>query len=122
MEVVILVWIVCGVAASFIASNKGANGCLWFGLGILFGPFGLAFSFTAGSDRQCPACRKNIHEKATRCPHCQADLEPKPKQAPTVNPTPSEAPTKSCPFCAETIRASAIKCRYCGEMLSPTED
>src|SRR6266699_3456512 len=102
MEVAILIWIVCGIAAAVIASNRGANGCLWFGFGILFGPFGLVFSFAAGSDRQCPSCRKNIHEKATRCPHCQADFRPR-RADNTPSPPPVEAPTKPCPFCAETI-------------------
>jgi hypothetical protein len=74
MEIALLIWLVCGIAAAIIASNRGANGCLWFGLGFLFGPFGLAFSFGAGSGRQCPACRKNIHAEATKCPYCQSEL------------------------------------------------
>lgn len=74
MEIALLIWIVCGVAAAIIASGRGANGCLWFGLGILLGPIGLAVSFAAGSGRQCPACRKNIHPEATKCPYCQTDL------------------------------------------------
>src|ERR1700722_12861868 len=103
MEFAILIWILCGIAAAFIASSRRANGCLWFGLGILFGPFGLAFSFASGSGRKCPACQKHIHEKATRCSHCQADLTPnenRPSTSATV-----ETPTKTCPFCAETIMA-----------------
>jgi hypothetical protein len=113
MEVAILIWIVCGIAAAAIASNRGANGCLWFGLGILLGPIGLALSFGAGAGRQCPECRKNIHQDATRCPHCQADLLSDEEE--DAGP---EA-TKRCPFCAETILDAAIKCRYCGEALSP---
>jgi len=74
MQIAILLWVVCGIGAAVIASNRGGNGCLWFGLGILFGPFGLAFSFAAGSGRERPACRKNIHPKATKCPYCQTVL------------------------------------------------
>jgi hypothetical protein len=40
----VMFWVICGIAAAFVASSRNANGCLWFGLGILFGPFGLAFS------------------------------------------------------------------------------
>ena len=65
MEIAILIWIVCGIGAAFVAQRRGANGCLWFGLGVLLGPFGLAFAFTSGSDRYCPACKKGIHLDAS---------------------------------------------------------
>ena len=115
MELAILIWIVCGIAAAVIASNRGANGCLWFGLGVLFGPFGLAFSFTAGGGNECPACRKYLHPAATKCPHCGFNATTNPALPPA-----QPEPTKLCPFCAETIKAAAIKCRYCGESLSAT--
>jgi hypothetical protein len=57
-----------------VASGKGANGCLWFGLGVLFGPFGLLFSFFAGGQK-CPYCKKGIHSDAIVCPYCQRDLK-----------------------------------------------
>jgi len=41
MEIPILVWIVCGIAAGFMASGRGSGWCLWFGLGFLLGPFAL---------------------------------------------------------------------------------
>src|SRR5437879_4630837 len=74
LAIVVVVWIFCGIAAAFIAQNRGASGCLWFGLGVLFGPFGLAFAFAAGKDRSCPACKKRIHPDATKCQNCQTDL------------------------------------------------
>ena len=77
MGIVILVWIVCGVAAAFVAENRGASGFLWFILGVVLGPLGLIFSFASGSDRVCPACRKRVHPKATRCPYCQSDISTK---------------------------------------------
>ena len=74
MEFFILIWIICGIAAAFIASSRGANGCLWFGLGVLLGPFGLAISFAAGNNRRCPQCQKNIDDNAVKCPFCQSLL------------------------------------------------
>lgn len=74
-ELAIILWLACGIGAAATASNRGANGCLWFGLGVLFGPFGLIFSFMSGDEQvRCPSCRSMISEKATRCPRCQASI------------------------------------------------
>jgi len=117
MEIILLIWIVCGIAAGVIASGRGAGGCLWFGLGFLLGPLALLAAFTLGSP--CPYCRRKISDDATTCPHCGRQLV-QPKEAPVVTAElpPVSEPTKKCPFCAETILAAAIKCRYCGEMLN----
>jgi len=119
----VLVWIFCGIAAAFVAQSRGASGFLWFCLGVLFGPFGLAFAFASGTDRRCPHCRERIHPEATRCPKCQAGLVSTAGQdlGPTIEPEPAEASplpdrtVKQCPYCAETIIASARKCKHCGE-------
>ena len=74
LVVAFILWIMCGLGASMVAQSRSANGCLWFGLGVLFGPFGLAFAFAAGTDRRCPYCKEHIHPEALRCPRCQADL------------------------------------------------
>ncbi len=109
MEIAILIWIVCGIAAAFVASNRGASGCLWFGLGVLFGPFGLAFSFAAGGNLwPCPVCRKKILEGALRCPYCQTDLRPR-SQA-TVVSAPESKPIASGIVLHETFE----KCPHCG--------
>jgi hypothetical protein len=75
-EVVLLIWIICGIAAGIVGTQRGANGCLWFGLGFLSGPIGLAVSFTASPDRQCQFCFKPVHPQATKCPYCQSNLPP----------------------------------------------
>jgi len=75
-EVALLIWIICGIAAGIVGTQRGANGCLWFGLGFLLGPIGLAVSFTASPDRQCQFCFKPVHPKATKCPYCQSTLPP----------------------------------------------
>jgi RNA polymerase subunit RPABC4/transcription elongation factor Spt4 len=76
MELAIVVWIFCGIGAALVAQSRGASGCLWFGLGVLLGPFGLAFAFASGTDRKCPQCRERIHPEATKCPKCQSVLGP----------------------------------------------
>ena len=75
MAIAILLWVVCGIAAAFVASSRGASGCLWFGLGVLLGPLGLALSFAALDQKKCPYCQSGINSQATRCPRCHATLE-----------------------------------------------
>ena len=42
MEIVFVIfWLACGVFAGMIANSKNRNGCLWFGLGFIFGPLAL---------------------------------------------------------------------------------
>lgn len=91
MEIAVLIlllgipfWILCGIGAGIIAANRGARGaegCIWFILGIFFGPFGLIFAFAANTGRRCPFCRKHIDPQAVKCPYCQSLLpEAKPAQ------------------------------------------
>lgn len=128
MEIAILIWIVCGIAAAKIASDRGASGCLWFGLGMLFGPFGLAFSFAAGNSLwKCPVCRKSIREDALKCPYCQTDLRSKyqtslvsvPKSKSVGSGVVLRETFEKCPHCGATIeRASAHNnCTECGGSL-----
>lgn len=121
MEIVILIWIVCGIAAAVIASNRGADGCLWFGLGILFGPIGLAIAFTAGGDqRKCPYCQSSIHAQAIRCPKCQATLAHASAAAGGLAATPSPrlaglvAATASPPFCQSCGAEVPPNFGFCG--------
>lgn len=37
MEILFLLWIGCGIAASLVASQKGQSGCGGFALGFLLG-------------------------------------------------------------------------------------
>lgn len=59
-----------GLAAAFVARNRGGSFLLWFFMGCLFGPFGLLFSFFSGG-KQCPFCMSKIHKDAIICPKCQ---------------------------------------------------
>ncbi len=98
MEVVVLFWILCGIAGAAMLSRfgKAGTGCL---LGGLLGPIGLIIAWTmrdsakldevkgAGQDtptlgqreeRDCPFCAERILAKARVCKHCGRDVEPLP--------------------------------------------
>lgn len=118
MEALIIIWLVFGVCAGVVGSNRGGNGCAWFSIGFLLGPIGFALAFTVGE--KCPNCKMRIPEGAKQCPHCQAKIEeagPNSGEQPVGQAVPQDQPTKPCPYCAETILAAALKCKHCGEFL-----
>ena len=41
MEILVGIWICCGIASGMIAEKKSRDATLWFFLGILFGVFAL---------------------------------------------------------------------------------
>ena len=117
MEFLLIVWIFCGIGATVVASGRGANGCLWFGLGFIFGPFGLAASFMAGENVVCLSCRKRIHPDAEKCPYCQTTLNKQPQPS-----TSRVVLGKVCSKCGFRNDADWKFCERCSAQINPDGD
>jgi hypothetical protein len=90
MEVLLVLWLLCGIAGGIILSNKGRSGCGGFALGFLLGPIGLVIALVMQTDH------KELEHRSLR-----------------------SGDTRKCPNCAEVVRAEAKKCRFCGSELPP---
>lgn len=91
MEIVLLTWLICGILAAVIGSNRGDNGIGWFFIGLLLGPIGVIFSFFAKGKQQkeLEKAEKGISKEI-----------------------------KICEMCAEAVKAQAKICKHCGHEFS----
>jgi hypothetical protein len=101
---IVLVWILFGIGAAIVASQKGRNGVGWFFLGILLGPFGLIFALLLKS---VVLGRIITYPPGYSRPSMSSNKR-----------SVIDEKTKQCPQCAEIIKLAALKCRYCGEVFS----
>ena len=94
MELLLLLWIGCGVGAALIAGSKSRSALGWGVLGFLFGPIGLLGAAMISRDSA------SQERRAIR-----AGLQ--------------DGKLRRCPQCAEAIQAAATKCRFCGDAVTP---
>lgn len=92
LTLLLIGWLICGLAAALVMRNKARSGCGGFAIGFLLRPLGLILALVTAPDHREAERRSLVSGEMRRCPHC-----------------------------AELIRRAALKCRYCGSSVSPLE-
>ena len=72
MEEYLFAWILCGLGAAIIASNRGEKVGQWVFIGVFLGPIGVVLALLGG--RRCPHCQSKVHLRAEVCPKCHEKL------------------------------------------------
>jgi hypothetical protein len=81
----LIIWLLFGLVAMIIASSKERDGCGWFLLGCLFGPFSLVVAALPplkkdpnapdpATHGKCPECAEVVLKEARVCKHCGANV------------------------------------------------
>jgi len=84
----VVLWLICGFFAGYVAYEKGRWGFWWFVMGLLFGPIALLavvglpdisssmFQPSPKTHVTCPDCAEFVRNKAKVCPYCSCKLTP----------------------------------------------
>jgi len=100
-------WLIFGIAAALIGSQRGGNGCLWFGAGLVLGPIGLVLAFVVPGEK-CPSCKSNVHPEATVCPKCSREIPSGGSQPHGRSPEQYDTWTENRPFIKEITVAPFV--------------
>jgi len=70
----VVIWLLMGLIAAAISSNKGKGFAHGFIYGMLLGPIGILWVIiSTGKIKKCPFCKEFIKQDAVVCPNCQRD-------------------------------------------------
>ena len=70
MEVLLIIWLLFGLAAAAVMSNKGRSGCGGFALGFLLGPIGLIIALVLQKDHKTLEGKALSSGDVRKCPQC----------------------------------------------------
>lgn len=118
----IIVVILCGIPAAYVAGTKNKNPWVWFFLTFLFGPMALLMVGFAPalppSDehlelqglKRCPFCVEPVMAAAVACCHCGHDI------VRVAAPAPAQPvrPGTFCRGCGDSLEPGAAFCGNCG--------
>lgn len=124
------IWLICGIIAAVIYSNKGRSGIAAFVVGFLFGPIGVILAaltpadkaaverkaVATGAMKKCPFCAELIRAEATVCKHCQREL-PVVVAEPGVARIVPRGNAYVCSACNGFVRSDATFCKHCKQPL-----
>lgn len=84
---VLVIWILFGVVAAVVATNKGWSGCGWFARGALLGPFGFILSLVVPKNQ--PEIEREAIDSGgmKKCPYCAELKKLRQSNAATAVPT-----------------------------------
>ncbi|MDE0021396.1 MAG: hypothetical protein OXT69_08460 [Candidatus Poribacteria bacterium] len=82
--IVIAVFLLMGVIGANIAEDRGNSRFAGFLWGLILGPIGILYVWTAPHRYICPECQEGVKPAAQRCPHCQQELAPMPTTTATM--------------------------------------
>ena len=126
----LIIWVICGLLAVSIASNKGQNTFSAFLVGVLLGPLGVILvavqktntagleqrQIASGEHKKCPRCAETVKADALVCKHCGHEFAA--AAAPALDVArivPNGSGGYVCSLCQGGVREGATSCKHCGK-------